>query len=45
MNKTDYDLRCFNCNRFAYNDFYDGDHGVSGYLCTWCIKLIEGVFK
>ena len=39
------DLRCFNCGRLGYFICYAGDHGVCGYLCELCIRLIEGFYK
>lgn len=34
------DIRCTECKAFAYFHF-DGEHGISGYICGSCIRLMD----
>lgn len=39
--RIDLTLRCFHCNRFAYTAGFEGDYGTSGYMCTYCVRMLN----
>ena len=39
------DERCFRCQRLTYSCCGYGEYGVSGFLCKWCIDLMDGKYK
>ena len=37
-------LRCLNCRRFAYTCGGVGEDTVGGFICCYCIDLMDGKF-
>lgn len=39
------DSRCFRCERFEYMCCGQGAQTVSGFICVFCIGLMDGKYK
>lgn len=42
---ADLDERCFQCNRYAYSCEGWGERSVSGFICIFCIRLMDGHYR
>lgn len=43
--KVDLGERCFQCHRVAYMCEREGEDTLSGWICRWCIGLMDGAYR
>ncbi len=43
--KIDLGERCVQCRRIAYTCEREGEDTVSGFVCMYCVMIIDGAFK
>lgn len=42
---ADYTTRCFQCHAIEYMRCGRGEHTACGWVCLWCIRLMDGEYK